>query len=273
MTEAMRDSVAQLEAVSAGYPSLDGGRRVLAGADLTLAPGEMVALLGPNGSGKTTLLRILAGTLAVSAGRVTLFGRPIESWSRREVARRVAVLPQTTELPAGFTVADIVALGRIPHGRSWFGDDPADAAAVAAALRDADAEPLARRRVTELSGGERQRVLVAMALAQEPRLLLLDEPTLHLDLAHQIALIRMLERLRRARSLTVLAVLHDLNLAAVFADRSLILDSGRLIGAGGNGRAVDPVLASRAFGVPIQEAVTADGRRVLTPAAVHQAVD
>jgi iron complex transport system ATP-binding protein len=175
----------------------------------------------------------------------------------------VAVLPQTTELPAGFTVADIVALGRIPHGRSWFVDDPADAAAVAAALRDADAEPLARRRVTELSGGERQRVLVAMALAQEPRLLLLDEPTLHLDLAHQIALIRMLERLRRARSLTVLAVLHDLNLAAAFAPRVAVLDAGRIVADGPPQRVLTPELARRVFGVALDEAWTADRVRHL----------
>lgn len=273
MAEPMSGPVAELEAVSAGYPSAEGRRRVLDGASLTLGPGEMVALLGTNGSGKTTLLHVLAGTVPISEGEVRLFGRPIQSWSRGEIARRVAVLPQSTELPSGFSVAEVVALGRIPHARSWFGSEATDAEAVAAALRDADAEPLAGRRVTELSGGERQRVLVAMALAQEPRLLLLDEPTLHLDLAHQLALIRLLERLRRARSLTVLAVLHDLNLAAAFADRSLLLDGGRLIEAGGKGDPIDPVLARRAFGVPIDVAVTADGRRVLTPAATHRAAE
>jgi len=273
MAEPMRGPVAELEAVSAGYPSPEGRRRVLHEASLTLMPGEMVALLGTNGSGKTTLLHVLAGTVPTTEGSVRLFGRSIQSWSRGEIACCVAVLPQSTELPTGFTVAEVVALGRIPHARSWFGSEAADADAVAAALRDADAEALAARRVTELSGGERQRVLLAMALAQEPRLLLLDEPTLHLDVAHQLALIRMLERLRGARSLTVLAVLHDLNLAAALADRSLFLDGGRLIEAGGNGHSIDPALASRAFGVPIDEAVTADGRRVLTPTATQHAVD
>ena len=271
MAEPASPPAAELRAVSAGYELRHGRRRVLDGASLRLAPGEMVALLGANGSGKTTLLRVLAGTMPVTGGSVALFGRPIERWSRSEIARQVAVLPQSTELPAGFTVAEIVAMGRIPHGRSWLGADAADADAVAAALRDADADVLAGRRVTELSGGERQRVLVAMALAQEPRLLLLDEPTLHLDLAHQLALVRMLERLRGRRALTVLAVLHDLNLAAAFADRCLLLDEGRLADAGGRGRPIDPLVARRAFGIPIEEALTADGQRVLTPAHLPHA--
>lgn len=269
----MTEPVAELIAISAGYPSARARGPVLEGADLSLGAGEMVALLGRNGSGKTTLLRVLAGTLTPSAGTVRLFGRAIESWSRAEIARRVAVLPQSTELPTGFTVAELVALGRIPHGRSWFGADVADGEAVTAALRDADAGGLAARPVAQLSGGERQRVLVAMALAQEPELLLLDEPTLHLDVAHQLALVRMLERLRATRSLTVLAVLHDLNLAAAFADRSVILDGGRLVDAGGGGDPIDPAVARRAFGVPIEVAFTADGRRVLTPTGIPHALE
>jgi iron complex transport system ATP-binding protein len=258
--------VAELHGVSAGYPASDGPRAVLRSVDLTLAQGEMVALLGTNGSGKTTLLRVLAGTHQASGGSARLFGRPIGSWTRREIARRLAVLPQTTELPAGLSVAEVVALGRIPHARTLFGSDPGDGEAVASALRDADAESLAGRRVTELSGGERQRVLVAMALAQEPELLLLDEPTLHLDIGHQLALVRMLQRLRAARRLTVVAVLHDLNLAAAFADRSLLLHEGRVMAAGTPDGAIDPFVARRAFGVAIEEAVTAGGRRVLVPA-------
>ena len=265
MSEPGREPVVELAGVAAGYPAPDGTRRVLDGAHLRLERGEMVALLGANGSGKTTLLRIVAGTLAPRGGSVRLFGRPIGSWSRGEVAQRVAVLPQSMEPPSGFSVAELVALGRIPHARSRFASVPADVAAVTAALRDAGAEELAGRPVNELSGGERQRVLVAMALAQEPELLLLDEPTVHLDLAHQLALVRMLERLRSARPLTVLAVLHDLNLAAAFADRCLLLNEGRVGAAGRNGSAIDPALVRRAFGVPIEEAVTADGRRVLTP--------
>jgi iron complex transport system ATP-binding protein len=262
-----RTPVAELVGVTAGYPGRRTRRQVLRGVDLRLDAGEMVALLGTNGSGKTTLLRVLAGTRAAEAGSVRLFGRRIEDWSRAEVARRVAVLSQSGELPAGFSVSEAVALGRTPHARHWFSADADDVSAVSAALRDADAEELADRSVDELSGGERQRVLVAMALAQEPALLLLDEPTLHLDLAHQLALVRMLERLRHTRSLTVLAVLHDLNLASAWADRAVLLDQGRIVAAAGHGETIDPGVARRVFGVPVEVARTADGRRVLASVA------
>jgi iron complex transport system ATP-binding protein len=256
----------RLEGVVAGYRATNGERRVLEGADLELREGELVALLGPNGSGKTTLLRVVAGVHAPTAGTVELFGRPLASWSRPELARAVAVLPQSTELPDGFRVSEVVNLGRIPHATRAFGAAPDDERAVADALRDADAADLADRPVRELSGGERQRVLLALALAQEPRLLLLDEPTLHLDLAHQLGLVRLLRRLRTSRRMTVLAVLHDLNLAAGLADRVLLLRDGRLVAAGGRGRVIDPELARATFGVAIEEAVTAGGRRVLAPA-------
>ncbi len=258
----MPEVVARLTGVAAGYP---GGRSVLRRVDLELGAGEQVALLGANGSGKSTLLRVLSGLLPPAAGGVELFGRPIRSWRRGELARLVTVLPQGMELPHGFRVSEVVALGRIPHARSWFATSADDEAAVARALVDADVEQLADRGVNELSGGERQRVLVALALAQEPRLLLLDEPTAHLDVAHQLALIGLLERLRHARGLTVLAVLHDLNLAARFADRAVILDRGRLLTAGAEKGRFDLHRLRDAFGVPIAEAVTADGRHVLAP--------
>jgi iron complex transport system ATP-binding protein len=254
-------SIARLRGVVAGYR----GSRVLEGVEIELVAGEMVALVGANGSGKTTLLRILAGTLAPQSGSVDLFGRAMGGWTRREIARRVAVLPQTSDLPIGMTVAEVVALGRIPHARRAFGAEATDEEAVAAALRDVDAHELAARPATELSGGERQRALLALALAQEPDLLLLDEPTLHLDLAHQLALVALLGRLRTRRRLTVVAVLHDLNLAASFADRVLLLRDGRLEAAGTSADPMTADAAARAFGVPIEEAMTAAGRRVLVP--------
>lgn len=258
----MPEIVARLDGVAAHYA---GGRSVLRGVDLELAAGEQVALLGANGSGKSTLLRVLSGLMAPTEGRVELFGRPIESWDRRELARSVTVLPQGMELPHGFRVSEVVALGRIPHAHSWFATSADDEAAVSRALADADVTDLADRGVDELSGGERQRVLVALALAQEPNLLLLDEPTVHLDVAHQLALIGLLERLRTARGVTVLAVLHDLNLAARFADRALLLDGGRLVAGGPERGRFDLRRLSDAFGVSIAEATTADGRRVLAP--------
>lgn len=250
--------------LSAGYALPAGGRReVLRGVDLEVASGELVALLGTNGSGKTTLLRCLAGTLAPAAGSVTFAGRRLPEWRRDELARRVAVLPQQLDLPGGFRVAELVAMGRSPHAQRLFGSTAADERAIERALRDADASELADRWVEELSGGERQRLLVAMALAQEPDLLLLDEPTLHLDLAHQVALLTAIRRLRDQRGMAVLAVLHDLNLAAALAPRVVILDGGRVAADGPPGDVLTTDLVRRVFGVPVEEAWTKAGSRHL----------
>ena len=240
-------------------------RRVLRGVDLLIAEGELVALLGANGSGKTTLLRALVGTVAPDAGRVNLFGRPVAGWGRRDLARRVAVLPQSVSLPDGFRVAELVEFGRAPHASRWFGASADDARAVERALADADAADLAERHADELSGGERQRVLVAMALAQEPDLLLLDEPTLHLDIAHQGALLSTVTRLRERRGLTVVAALHDLNLAAAHAPRAVVLGHGRVAADGPPASVLQPALVRALFGVGVDEAMTSDGRRFLAP--------
>lgn len=232
-------------------------RPVLRGVDLAVRPGELVVLLGTNGSGKTTLLRLLAGTLMPERGEVLLAGRPVGDWRRGDLARRVAVLPQHLDLPAGFRVAEVVEMGRTPHARSLFGATPGDEDAVERALREADASELAHRSVDELSGGERQRVLVAMALAQEPELLLLDEPTLHLDLAHQLGLMRTVRRLCRG-GLAAVAVLHDLALARM-ADRVAVLDGGAVRADGPPAAVLTPALVADVFGVPMSVATDADG--------------
>ncbi|MDQ4036640.1 MAG: ABC transporter ATP-binding protein [Chloroflexota bacterium] len=242
-------------------------REVLRGLDLAVDSGELLALLGPNGSGKTTLLRAIAGTVPRDAGKVVLFGRSLEGWSRVALARRVAVLPQSLVLPDGFRVAELVEMGRAPHASRWFGPSAADAEAVERALTDADALDLAERHADELSGGERQRALVAMALAQEPELLLLDEPTLHLDIAHQATLLATVARLRARRGLTVIAVLHDLNLAAAHAPRIALLGDGRIVADGEPAVILRPDLVRDVFGVSVDEALTADGRRFLVPHA------
>jgi iron complex transport system ATP-binding protein len=265
MTAAVQTEIlTEVEGVAFAYPMPDGRRRkVLRSVDLTLARGDLVALVGTNGSGKTTLLRLLTGVLNPDAGVVRFEGRPLADWRRLDVARRVAVLPQQLDLPVGFRVAELVAMGRAPHARRLFASTEADERAVARALADAGALELADRFAEELSGGERQRLLVAMALAQEPDLLLLDEPTLHLDLAHQVALLAAIRRLRDQRGLTVLAVLHDLNLAAAFAPRVAILDEGRVVADGSPAEVLTPDLVRRVFGVEVDEARTLDGRRHL----------
>ena len=261
----MTDVAIRLDGVVAGYRGAGGERRVLNGLDLAVDRGEMVALLGANGSGKTTLLNVAAGTILPSVGSVELFGRPLASWSRGEVARSVAVLPQSIELPAGFRVGEVVAMGRTAHGARWFGWTPDDLRAVEDALRDADALELADRPVTELSGGERQRVLVALALAQEPSLLLLDEPTTHLDVAHAAWLLASVARLRQLRGLTVVMVLHDLVLAGAWAPRVVVLHGGRIVADGPPDEALRPDIVRDAYGVAVETVVTEAGRRLVVP--------
>ena len=265
-----RTQVALAAGLAFGYP-LPGGRRrdVLRGVDLSILAGELVALIGTNGSGKTTLLRLFAGTLRPDAGELMLFGRQAGGWSRMELARRVAVLPQSLELPTGFRVGELVTMGRLPHSRSLFGATREDEEAVERALRDADARDLASRYAEELSGGERQRVLVAMALAQEPQLLLLDEPTLHLDLAHQLNLLETIGRLRRERGIAVVAVLHDLTLASV-APRVAVLDAGRVVADGHPDEVLSEELVRRVFGVAVEGLRDSGGRRRLVPSIQPQ---
>lgn len=261
----MTETAISLAGVDAGYRGVRGERRVLNGLDLVVGRGEMVALLGANGSGKTTLLNVMAGTIRPAAGAIELFGRPLASWSRAQIARSVAILPQSLELPAGFRVAEVVAMGRTAHGARWFGWTPADLRAVEDALRDADAAGLADRPVTELSGGERQRVLVALALAQEPSLLLLDEPTTHLDVAHAAWLLASVARLRQLRGLTVVMVLHDLLLAGAWSPRIAVLHAGRIVADGPPEEALRADVVRDAYGVAVETVVTEAGRRLVVP--------
>ncbi len=256
--------LAQLSGIDFGYALTGGERReVLRDLSLSLRSREVVALVGPNGSGKTTLLRVMTGQLRPRAGSVAFAGRPLGEWRRDELARRVAVLPQQLDLPSGFRVVELVEMGRAPYARRLFASTAEDERAVARALAEADALELADRQADELSGGERQRVLVAMALAQEPELLLLDEPTLHLDLAHQVSLLSSIRRLREQRQLAVVAVLHDLNLAAAFAPRIVVLDDGHVSADGAPDEVLTPELVHRVFSVDVDVAYTGERRRQL----------
>ncbi|MBR9991085.1 MAG: ABC transporter ATP-binding protein [Gemmatimonadetes bacterium] len=211
------------------YPH--GERNAVDVVDLDVAVGEMVALLGPNGSGKSTLLRLLLGALASARGSVTLLDRPLADWRRDDVARAVGVVTQTEEPAFPLTVREFVAMGRYAHLGAWRREGPVDRAAIAQALDRCGLTALGHRSVLELSGGERQRTRVARALAQQPRTLLLDEPTASLDIAHEMSLFELLAELRQD-GVTVLIVTHNINVAARYADRLVLLDRGRIAAAG-----------------------------------------
>ena len=207
-----------------------GSHRAVDGVSLTLQAGQWVAIVGPNGAGKSTLLSLLAGLRRPDAGRVLLHGQDLASLPVRERARRLAWLSQQGEAEGDIAAHDVVRLGRLPRHGLFGAPDAADEAAVSSALAETEATAFASRRLNELSGGERQRVLLARALAVEAAVLLLDEPTTHLDAPHQRALLRSLVARARAGA-TVAAVLHDLTLALA-ADRVLVMDRGRIVADG-----------------------------------------
>lgn len=234
--------------VAAGY----AGRPVLSEIDLDVRAGEIVAVIGPNGAGKSTLVRVLAGTLAPSSGQVLLGGRPLSELSRRQIASELAVVPQDAEVAFGFTVRQVVMMGRAPRQSALLVARPEDHAAVADALARCELEQVADRPVSELSGGERRRVVIARALAQQAHVLLLDEPTAHLDLRHAVALYEMARREVERREVACLAVMHDLAAAARWADRAVLLVDGRVRAAGPALEVLDPKLLEPAFGVRLR---------------------
>lgn len=246
-------------ALSAGYQE----RPVLHNLDFRAKSGEVVALIGPNGSGKSTLIRCLSGTLDPTAGSVSIDGNDLSEMSAKEIARDVAVVPQTEDSVFEFSVYDVVAMGRYP----W-GDD--DRGHVKWAMENAGCEDLADRKVTELSGGEKQRVLFARALAQGGSILLLDEPTAHMDVGYQIATLSLARELAR-QGHTVVVALHDLNLASGFADRAFLLHSGRMAAEG----TVESVLSSNeiesVYGASFDRIIEErTGRTVLIPELVPE---
>lgn len=209
-----------------------GGRTVLSDIDVLIAPGERLALIGPNGAGKSTLLRAVTGLVAPSRGEVRVGGDALRTLDRTTIARRIAVVPQQVSVPFATSVEALVGLGRLPHEDPLRGARPADRAAVASAIERVGIGHLIGRDVRELSLGERQLVLVALAVAQAAPVLILDEPTVHLDLRHQVATMELLVDLNVRDGVTILAVLHDLSLAAAFFPRLMLLDRGRMVADG-----------------------------------------
>ncbi|QFT84269.1 putative siderophore transport system ATP-binding protein YusV [Halomonas sp. THAF12] len=212
------------EALRAGYDA----RPVLDGVDLAVAEGKLTVLLGPNGCGKSTLLKTLARTLTPDGGRVCLDGQDIHRRRSRDVARCLGILPQGPDAPEGLTVRQLVAMGRFPHQGLWRQDAEGDARAVREAMAYAGVTDFAERSVDALSGGQRQRCWIAMVLAQETDLILLDEPTTFLDLKVQVELLELLVALAHDQGRTLLVVLHDLNLAAAYADELVMMRDGRI---------------------------------------------
>lgn len=208
---------------------------VLKNVSLTIESGEVLGILGPNGSGKSTLLKILMRILVPQQGTVEWFGQSHGAFSQADIARHVAFVPQETQQAFPFTINEMVLMGRYPHhnrtwGLGWEGSR--DRAVAMQAMRDLDVSHLGTRLITNVSGGERQRAVIARALAQEPEVLLLDEPTAFLDLHHQLDIARIIRRLNRERGLTVVLVSHDLNLASQYCDRLLLLREGEIVTMG-----------------------------------------
>lgn len=254
------------ESLVSGY----GSRTIVDGVDLELPAGRITAIVGANACGKSTLLKTISRLITPTSGAVVLDGRKISEIHTKELARTLGLLPQQPIAPEGIAVADLVGRGRHPHQklfRSWTADDDR---AVAEALEATGITDLADRSVDELSGGQRQRVWIAMALAQETDILLLDEPTTFLDVAHQIEVLDLLTDLNRRRGTTVVMVLHDLNLAIRYADTLLAVKNGRVHAVGVPEEIVSPMLIEEVFDLPNH--VTTDpvsGKPMVTPIGRH----
>ncbi len=221
-------SLFSIEGLSFAYAATP----VLHGITTNFTAGEFTALVGPNGAGKSTLLKIMAGLIRGYAGQVRFAGKPLAEFTSRDLARRIAFVPQETHMVFPFKVHEIVMMGRLPHRSGGLFDSPRDIQLTREALALTDTSHLSGKTFIELSGGERQRVVLASALAQDPELLLLDEPTVYLDLKHQIQFYDILERLNAERRMTIISVTHDVNLAARYARRMIAVRSGLFVADG-----------------------------------------
>lgn len=246
----MSGHVFAAERLSFRYPGAD--RDAIADVSLDVAPGTLHALIGPNGSGKSTLMRLLLGVLRPYAGSVHFEGRVLAEWPRRELARRIGVVAQHEESAFPMTVREMVGLGRYPHLGSWRRESAADRTAIAHALERCEVADLAARSINTLSGGELQRVRIARALAQEPRTLVLDEPTASLDIAHEMAIFELLAALGADDGVTIVIVTHNINLAARYADSLLLLSRGTSAAIGSPAEVLERERLEAVYGWPLR---------------------
>lgn len=240
-------AILSLENVGFGY----GGSPLFRDLSFSVQAGEFVGLLGPNGCGKTSLLQLIAGVSPPAKGRISLQGRPLHEIPRSEIARSVSVLPQETFVEFPFTALEVVLMGRAPYLKRFQWEGPRDLEVAHEAMRLTDCLEFASRDVRSLSGGERERVLLARALAQEPKILLLDEPTTHLDLKHQSEIFRLLRKLHVEQGLTLIVVLHDLNFAATACQRLLLLGGGGLKADGAPAEVLQAETIREVFGAEV----------------------
>lgn len=255
--------------------NLEGGydrKPIIKGLDLDLQAGEWMSCIGPNGSGKSTLLRLISRILPPQQGQVLLEGQAIHEQPPREVARKLAILPQQQQLPRGLTVRQLVSLGRSPYQPWWRWEQrPEDRDKVAEALLRVQMESLADQQVEQLSGGERQRAFLALALAQDPKVLLLDEPTTYLDLRYQLELLELLKHLNQKQALTIVTVLHDLNLAARYSHRIMLLRQGQIWAVGSPAEVLAPEHLRQVFGIDVVLITTPVGLQIcpLSSSAIY----
>lgn len=256
-------SVLKVENLICGY---DPKKPIIKGISFSVEDGHFVGIVGPNGSGKTTLLRAIIGLIKIQHGIVTVGRHRIDHLERKELARRIAFVPQLMEPVEGFSVEELVMLGRIPYFGRFSFETADDYEAVKWAIEELQIENLKDRSITELSGGEFQRVAIARALAQEPKVLLLDEPTSHLDIRYQVKICKLLRKLRSHRS--IVATFHDLNLASRFCSRLVLLKSGELIAEGSPEEVVTPENIWKAYRIKVtirKNPRTQKARYVLLP--------
>lgn len=246
-----------------------GHATILADLSLAIEEGRRTAIIGPNGAGKSTLLRLLAGLAQPDAGHVLLAGRDIRRFKRQALARRLAVLPQGVEAPADMTVRRLVGYGRFPYRSHLRAEDPVkDREAVDWAMQVTHVEALQDRQVQSLSGGERQRAFLAMVLAQQPEVLLLDEPTTYLDMAHQLEVMQIITAVNRQYGVTIVMVLHDINHALQYADAVAVLHEHCIVRQGSPQDVISAELLADVFGVEADSFTDRAGRRVLSPVAL-----